>query len=419
MSRLYTQCQAKGRADTECSTYNRGRWCERHRDHFRRGIIDKDGNKIRDVQEHYDQCRAKGKPGTGPCTEYVHGRWCRRHQGHWNRHAIDWNGNFLKKMTNKGKGLEFPECLAKGKPGTGKCAGGKQGRFCSKHKEQNKSGIIDKDGNRLRDLIKGHGMYEQCLAKGKLGTGECTEYRGGKFCSKHGQHKRYGIIDKNGNKLRDLKFLKGTGCKAANKGNGHCSTYYGGRWCGRHYGQYKKGIIDKDGNNLRPFKKHGCEKQYHGCIINNSECTTYRGGKYCSKHRSQYKKGIIDETGNVLRGPKKSKVKVFFECIAKNAGTGACTEFGKYGRFCSKHRGQYASDIIDINGKPLRKFWTGNPELREKCHVPRCQKLAGYRSKYCRKHYEDIYINENFDKYPSIIPKFAGALKKEATTWDE
>jgi group I intron endonuclease len=149
---------------------------------------------------------------------------------------------------------KFFGCMAKNS-GTGKCSNKLQGRFCTKHRNQYQQGIIDKNGNKLRDLHFHEIKFPDCLAKNS-GTGKCIGRKYGRFCRLHNDHYRKGIIDKNGNKLRDLNYgLKYKDCIAKNSGTGDCWGYKVGRFCRKHYSQFEHGIINTTGEKLRDLKK--------------------------------------------------------------------------------------------------------------------------------------------------------------------
>lgn len=92
------------------------------------------------------------------------------------------------------------------------------------------------------------------------------------------------------------KGCKVSGCEAKHWGQGFCQT---------HYAQYRRGILDEEGNQLRelrrvwkrpqsPCKQPGCD-----------EPVRTRG--WCNKHYLQFRNGIIDEEGKQLRDPKRRK----------------------------------------------------------------------------------------------------------------
>ena len=88
---------------------------------------------------------------------------------------------------------------------TGECRGERHGRLCPYHYNQYRSGVMDCNGNKLRDLTYGL-KYAECIAK-DAGTGVCHGKKTGRFCKKHYHQFEHGIIDTYGNKIRD--FIKG------------------------------------------------------------------------------------------------------------------------------------------------------------------------------------------------------------------
>jgi len=138
-----------------------------------------------------------------------------------------------------------------------------------------------------------------------------------------------------------------------------------GKFCNSHWSDYYCGIIDSSGNILRESKKG--KKRYTKCVAKNSgsgECSSKLMGKFCTKHKNQYAIGIIDKEGKKLREIKKG-VAIYPECLAKNAGTGECGG-NKMGRFCKKHYGQFERGVIDKEGKKLRDLWQGKKLMESK-----------------------------------------------------
>jgi len=251
---------------------------------------------------------------------------------------------------------KFHDCIAKDS-GTGKCSKRKSGRFCNKHLSQYNLGIIDRDGKKLRDKKVARIKFHDCIAKDS-GTGKCSKRKGGsRFCTKHHGQYHLGIIDRDGNQLRLLRPNTGSSkydrCIAYGKGT-RCSKIRNGRFCNKHRGQYYKKIIDHDGNQLRDKKV--ARIKFDDCIAKDSgtgKCSERKGGRFCNKHLSQYNIGIIDRDGKKLRDKKVGSIK-FDDCIAKNSGTGKCSNRRGGSRFCTKHWGQYSLGIIDHDGKKLR-----------------------------------------------------------------
>jgi hypothetical protein len=243
-------------SDSTCSTGRTGRFCYKHWNQYHAGIIDFFGNKLRGLKnrKRYFECMAKNA-GTGKCSEKLVGRFCTKHKNQYDKKIIDKNGEKLRDLRKWA--VRFPECIAKNS-GTGVCNGGKNGRFCSLHYDHYRDGIIDKNGNKLRDLNYGF-EFPECIAK-NAGTGKCTKHNCGRFCKRHYYQYSVGIIDHEGRKLKEPSHEKGLECLAVNAGTGICSGLRAGRFCQRHYHQYKTGVIDTDGKKLKepfPFFRGG------------------------------------------------------------------------------------------------------------------------------------------------------------------
>jgi hypothetical protein len=269
--------------------------------------------------------------------------------------------------------------------------------------------------------------FTKCLAE-KAGTGKCSRRIGNaKFCMRHQCQYQRGIIDYNGKKLREINQfpIKFNKCLAENAGTGECSRWKHRRFCKKHYGQYERGIIDHNGKKLRDVRLQLSHIRVNECIAKNAgtgKCSGKKHGRFCGKHYSQYERGIIDHNGKKLRELKpiggRGRSKIYYECIAKNAGTGKCSE-RKEGRFCSKHVGQYWYGIIDENGKKLRE--SKKPENPIKCAVPECNEMGFWWNGYCRKHFLDIITLGHIDKYPHLTnpPEDIQMEEVELKWWQE
>jgi len=330
--------------------------------------------------------------------------------------------------------IRFKSCLARNS-GAGPCTKGPKiyGRFCAKHKGQYESGLIDRNGKKLRDptprSLRRWRNYKKpdCVAK-NAGTGECSQTRAGRFCSKHRSQYDKRIIDWKGKKLRDLKpknWRKGKpgkkifqGC-VARRPDSPCGRYINGRFCQRHRAAYYRGEIDTQGNRLRNPKK-GSHSQCVAKGKGEGECSNRRGRcRFCGKHQNQYHKGIIDYNGNVIRKlikpvpPRKPGSGSPF-CVGRNAGTGKCSRYKPGERFCRRHHAQYyVGHIIDYDGNKLR-----DPQTVEKCGIPECGSHAGYLSGLCQYHYIDIIVRGHYNKYPSLMPTLDSTMPIEDIKWN-
>lgn len=243
-----------------------------------------------------------------------------------------------------------------------------------------------------------HKKYFECIAK-NAGTGKCSKYREGKFCGKHRAQFYATRIDENGNEIRNAFYVndekkrkeiygwakKYFECIAKNKNSGKCSAYHNSRFCSRHRSQYYKGKIDWNGNSLREFHNDGPKKKYFECIAKNAgtgECSKYREGKFCRKHRAQFYAGRIDTHGKEIRENKKKK---YFGCIAKH--TSECSTYIN-GKFCRRHSMQRRDGIINENGQQIRplKFIKGKFTecVAKKAGNDECANYKGGR--FCKKH---------------------------------
>lgn len=302
--------------------------------------------------------------------------------------------------------IKYKKCLGKN-AGTGKCSVFKgTNAFCYKHYGQFRLGIIDKNGNKLRDFKSSPPLLgnKKCLAKGKK-DGVCSINMVGRFCKKHYMRYYRGFIDINGDRLREGR-VKNLQCILAH--SGECSSYYkkGNRFCWRHRHQYEKGLIDINGNVISKKAKIKPNK----CILKDSgECSKYEKGRFCNKHSSRYRYGQIDINGKLLRelksGPPK---KLNRKCILEKESK--CN--GKIiGNFCRKHRGWLEKGIVDRDGNILRKLYTDY----YRCGIPGCEEKGGPKSGLCKRHYKDIVSHGNVNKYASLMKAPKG---KEMTVQD-
>lgn len=98
---------------------------------------------------------------------------------------------------------------------------------------------------------------------------------------------------------------------------------------------------------------------FNGCIAKGAgtgACSSYKCGRFCNTHRSQYRTGRIDINGKEKRKKVFYRKKIsYHSCIAKGAGTGDCSASYRPGsRFCARHKYQKKVGLIDDNGKKLR-----------------------------------------------------------------
>lgn len=189
------------------------------------------------ILKHLDECSSDKRP---------HGIFCGKHWSQYRRDIIDKRGNKIREFKHKGPQKHFFNCLVCN------AVTGKRGKFCAKHWGQYYSGRIDINGKELRskkpNKIK---IFTHCIAKN---DGPCSNYEhGGKFCPKHWYHHKIGVLDDSGNKTgKKLIYERYSECIAKNKNpNNTCSKRYHGRFCGKHRNQYTDGLIDINGNLIR------------------------------------------------------------------------------------------------------------------------------------------------------------------------
>ena len=358
------------------------------------------GKKI--TRTRHAECVAKNA-GTGPCSRRVgQARFCNKHHAQYRDGIIDINGNKLRDRLPNNR-VVFTECIAKD-AGTGPCGSRQRGRFCIRHLHQYHVGIIDINGKKLSEF-KRHcpRQYDECVGK-NAGTGPCTKRVGKeRFCGRHGYQLSIGVIDYEGRKLKDPVIQPFEECLGKDAGTGACSPGRGkARFCPKHYAQHLLGVIDINGRKLRDLQSPPLYKE---CVAKNAgtgECTR-RGphARFCIRHTGQLQRGIIDRDGRKIRDLKP----VYTECIAKNAGTGCCSPMKGKSKFCGRHWGQYFKGIIDRNGVKIRDFVHLIPEKHKECLGKNagtgvCSKRVG-NERFCVRHrcqYERGVIDENGKK---------------------
>jgi hypothetical protein len=270
------------------------------------------------------------------------------------------------------------------------------------------------------------------LAK-DAGTGRCSRRKGKeRFCTRHYAQFYSGILDINGKKLRNPGRPPSktfAACLAENAGTGKCSKRAPHEvFCSKHKNQYHRGIIDVKGNKIRDLLvRRGA---FNECLAKNAgtgACSTYiPGRRFCDKHRGQFVTGIINGDGIKIRNFKVSPPTHFEECVGKNAGTGPCNHRHGRRRFCSRHEAQYKRGIIDIDGKKLRDPQHGIREYFEEClgknaGTGQCTFRKG-GARFCRKHwsqYNGGIIDHDGKKIRDLKNNpgwFGGCLAKNSGT---
>lgn len=175
--------------------------------------------------------------------------------------------------------------------------------FCGTHYAQVKRGARGSDGELLRplrpryngSLCKVDGCRHSVLASG--------------FCSKHYQSLRFNRIDQDGNPTDPSvwksyynpdreKLGKAGPCKVQGCSNQRVDSET--RFCAKHQLQYNRGIIDLEGNQLRDLQR--VAKYQDGDVCKVPGCGRKpRSNWFCNRHAIQYEAGIIDSEGNQQR----------------------------------------------------------------------------------------------------------------------
>ena len=423
----FSECLAQNAGTGICSTESRrGRFCSKHWGQYKKGIISKNGKKLRAFKTRKGrvfperwkifECLAKNAE-TGKCSKDRRGRFCGKHKNQYRAGIIDMLGKKLrdiKHVVYVGK-----ICIAKN-AGTGKCSEKKVGRFCHKHRGQFQLGIIDGEGNKLRDFKPRNGStHTECIAK-NAGTGKCRQYRKGhKFhaCQCYTSH----IIDRNGKKIRDPNSnrRKYRECMAKRTGAGPCSKREEGRFCTRHLSQYYHGIITWRGKKKRDLKPPGGDPIiYKECLAKSAGtgmCTNRSITRaLCSLHRSQLGIGIIDRNYKKVRTPTPKSVPLCASSLRKNTKC-AAAHLGDcggemVGKFCNRHKQRRLYGIIDSEGNKVRQIVAG-PNNEIICAVPGCGKTGGRVTGYCADHYTAIIELGHFELNPKLFPVLKSTMK--------
>lgn len=165
-----------------------------------------------------------------------------------------------------------------------------------------------------------------------------------------------------------------------------CSKNLNGRFCQTHWNWYRKGKIDLDGNIIVDLEN--TRIKYFECIAKNAgtgECTKRKSGRFCDKHANQFHVGIIDTYGNKIRDLQ-TRFK-YTTCVAENSGSGKC-HGRKNGKFCMYHYDQYRDGILDSDGNKLRELTYGlkfQECIAKNAGTGECTKHSCGR--FCKRHY--------------------------------
>jgi len=210
------------------------------------------------------------------------------------------------------------------------------------------------------------------------------------------------------------------------------------KWCKKHYSWNRSGIIDDNGNMLRQpviRKPPKCNAEYcnntpikhckglclecfnrseNGNYIQRKKCKIkdclYRGKLskgFCEKHYMHMRRGYLDENGVELKELRRTYTENS-QCKARGCKERAITK-----NFCVRHYGQLRRKLIDERGVPLRQFNMYN--RKSVCSVSNCDKKAICRG-YCENHYRMMRsgtLEQNINKQPKIC-RVDGCIKQQS-----
>lgn len=154
------------------------------------------------------------------------------------------------------------------------------------------------------------------------------------FCPSHSRQFREGIIDKNGARLKPIiRYSKDFQCIK-------CGTTTGPfvkGFCKSHYAQLRKGLIDFDGAELRPKKRVMAYGPMDYCKVETCNRRPQDRG-FCHNHADAFRRGSYDETGKRLTPfLSKNKGKKCLDCD-RPAKLRLVCEKHYYQRYCSSDR---------------------------------------------------------------------------------
>jgi len=211
------------------------------------------------------------------CPAKVHARgFCPTHWGQWRRGWLTLDGRPTDLWRPYIPVDPERRCRVQG------CAVNRplyRGMFCGQHANWFKAGVIDRDGRPLKELPRA--MVRRCQVEGcEVGPSQ----RCGGLCRQHHDQEaaqgysvpRRGCLVCGTHKTRLIKEL-----------------------CSRHYGQYRHGIIDRDGQELReliqrPPYPPDAQCRARGCKVKPV------GRGFCDRHYNQWQHKKIDDSGRPL-----------------------------------------------------------------------------------------------------------------------
>lgn len=212
------------------------------------------------------------------------------------------------------------------------------------------------------------------------------------FCNMHYRQFQLGIIDEDGNKLRESRGNHAGPCIARD-----CDQKPIARGlCTKHYQQWKSGALSSDGDQLRLVHKKelqlGKECKVAGCS------TAARSGGFCKVHYSRFRSGMYDENGNQLReqrrvGSWNGNVCKVFGCQTEARSVG----------FCPRHYKQYRSGAIDADGKRIKEKHEHPPKNEYKTvqrgYIKRMQKDHPFGDRYGYVLEHRLVMEEHIGRY--------------------
>jgi len=295
-------------ADCDSSKHFAKNFCQRHYYQYRKGWLTDDGQKTESWQGNpyygvsvcrFNACERTNELRKGLCSK--HYKWFLK--GHMTEDCT-----VLKQPTERGTYATMT-CMIPGcedKP--------RRNKLCCKHSARVKDGRLSLDGVRNSEL-----RPLRCTDPCKVCKKNTDKMVKG-FCRIHYEHYLKGIVDLDGNKLRDLKKVpkyaddaqcKAKGCRERPRGRGFCT---------RHLAQYGACIIDDRGIPFRKINHYNRGKtcKAPGC----STAATIKG--YCGKHDYRRSKGYLNIEDTWVNKGKLCKVQ-------------DCGADAKFRQMCSPH----------------------------------------------------------------------------------
>lgn len=187
-----------------------------------------------------------------------------------------------KNISSQVKICRFPECPSKIIRGKG---------LCQKHRIWLKKGYIDEKCTIIKPprtrII--YSPDDKCKIAG------CDKKpRGHWRCYYHEHSYRVGRHDELGKPTKKVKK-----CKVCDNTKNIVKGF-----CQAHYMQMRKGVIDQDGNEIREIRRYYAKInfcRFKGCTLKP------RAKGFCKKHHSRYLRGTMNLSGVRIKKPKTAK----------------------------------------------------------------------------------------------------------------